>query len=241
MLVNCKTCGKEIGKGVKECVHCGADQRNFFMKHKIITGILAIVIIAGIGSAMGGGNKTAQTTAPAPATTQTTTASAPATQAETPKSSAIKAGMYKVGSDLSAGEYVLISNGSSYFQVSKDSTGALDSIVCNDTFTNRSYVTINAGQYFEFKNCSAYPTAQAPTVDTSSGVLNAGMYIVGKDFSAGEYKVEVDGANGYFEVDKDSLHSINSISANDMFTGSKYVTVKTGQYIKLNNAKLYLK
>ena len=63
MLVNCKACGKEIGKGVKKCVNCGADQRNFFVKHKIITGILVLVII-GIGSAMGSGGKSNTTTAP---------------------------------------------------------------------------------------------------------------------------------------------------------------------------------
>lgn len=52
-LVNCKACGKEIAKGVKKCPHCGKDQRNFFMKHKIITGILVIAILVGIGSALG--------------------------------------------------------------------------------------------------------------------------------------------------------------------------------------------
>ena len=53
-MTNCKACGKEIAKGVNKCVHCGKDQRNFFMKHKIITIILALVILGGIGSAMGG-------------------------------------------------------------------------------------------------------------------------------------------------------------------------------------------
>lgn len=52
-MVNCKVCGKEIANGVNKCVHCGKDQRNFFMKHKIITVILAIVVIAGIGGING--------------------------------------------------------------------------------------------------------------------------------------------------------------------------------------------
>lgn len=52
-LINCKACGKEIAKGVKKCPHCGKDQRNFFMKHKIITGILILAILGGIGSALG--------------------------------------------------------------------------------------------------------------------------------------------------------------------------------------------
>ena len=52
MLVNCKSCGKEIGKGVKKCVHCGADQRNWFSKHKVLTGILAFLVIGIIGYAI---------------------------------------------------------------------------------------------------------------------------------------------------------------------------------------------
>ena len=78
MLVNCKSCGKEIAKGVKKCVNCGADQRNFLGRHKIITGIFALMIIGGIGSAMGDEGKSSPTQAPA-----TTTAPAPATTATT--------------------------------------------------------------------------------------------------------------------------------------------------------------
>lgn len=58
-LIICKACGKEIAKGAK-CLNCGYDQRNFFVKHKIITVILAIVIIGGVSFAMGG-NKGAKT------------------------------------------------------------------------------------------------------------------------------------------------------------------------------------
>lgn len=56
MLVACKACGKEIGKGVKKCPQCGTDQRNFFMKHKIITGVLVLVVLGVVGSALGGGD-----------------------------------------------------------------------------------------------------------------------------------------------------------------------------------------
>ncbi len=53
-LVRCKECNQEIAKGVKKCPHCGKDQRNFFMKHKILTAVLAIILIAIIGTALGG-------------------------------------------------------------------------------------------------------------------------------------------------------------------------------------------
>lgn len=57
-LVNCKACGKEIAKGVKKCPHCGKDQRSFFGKHKIVTGILVIVILIILGTALGGNKGT---------------------------------------------------------------------------------------------------------------------------------------------------------------------------------------
>lgn len=56
-MVSCKACNKEIAKGVKKCPHCGKDQRNFFMKHKILTGILVVVLLAAIGSGIGGDDK----------------------------------------------------------------------------------------------------------------------------------------------------------------------------------------
>lgn len=196
--------------------------------------LIVILIIWAIGSS--GDNKTTQTTAPD--TTQQT-ASTTQTQTETPKSKAIKAGMYKVGSDLSAGEYVLV--GSGYFEIDKDSTGSFDSIVANDNFSNRSIISVSDGQYLKFTGAQAYPIAEAPSVDTSSGILKEGMYIVGKEFPAGEYKVEAEGSSGYYETDKDSTHGFNSILANDNFEGTIYVTVKSGQYLKLSNAKLYLK
>lgn len=68
-LVACKACGKEIAKGVKKCVHCGKDQRNFFQRHKILTGIGVLIIIGIISSAAGGGGKT--TTTSGTATTPT--------------------------------------------------------------------------------------------------------------------------------------------------------------------------
>jgi len=47
-LIQCKVCGGDIAKGVKKCPHCGKDQRNFFMRHKIITGFLILIILGSI-------------------------------------------------------------------------------------------------------------------------------------------------------------------------------------------------
>ena len=54
-LKNCKVCKREIAKSVKKCPSCGHDQRNFFMQHKVITGILLLELI---GTNGGTGNST---------------------------------------------------------------------------------------------------------------------------------------------------------------------------------------
>jgi len=196
--------------------------------------LLAVIVVIAIGTS-GEDNRSTQTTSPG---TQSNPAVSQGTTDNKPSSDAIKSGMYKVGVDLPAGEYVIV--GSGYFEVDKDSTGSFDAILANDNFANRTIITVKDGQYFKFDRGAAYPIAKAPAVDTNSKVLKEGMYLVGKDFPAGEYKVEAEGS-GYYETDKDSLHGLNSIIANDNFDGTRYVTVKAGQYLKLSNAKLYLK
>ena len=52
-LVACKACEKEIAKGVKKCPNCGKDQRNWFMRHKILTTI-GIFTILSIMISLGG-------------------------------------------------------------------------------------------------------------------------------------------------------------------------------------------
>lgn len=54
-MTNCKACGKEVAKGAKACPNCGKDQRNFFGKHKILTGIVVIIVII-IAAVNAGGN-----------------------------------------------------------------------------------------------------------------------------------------------------------------------------------------
>ena len=61
-MTTCKACDKEIAKGVKKCPDCGKDQRNFFGRHKIISGILLIIVLAIIGSACGGNSSKSTST-----------------------------------------------------------------------------------------------------------------------------------------------------------------------------------
>jgi len=56
-LKTCKECGKEISSSVAKCPNCGKDQRNWFMRHKVLTVILVLIVIGIIGGAGGSDNK----------------------------------------------------------------------------------------------------------------------------------------------------------------------------------------
>ena len=150
----------------------------------------------------------------------------------------ITAGMYKVGQDIKAGEYVVYPDGQGYYQVSRDSTGEPESIIANDSFSGNRYVTVADGQYFELKNAKMLPIAETEPFKPVSGKYTGGMYKVGRDIEAGEYKAIAEDDFAYAEIVKDSTGSFDSIITNDNFTASKYVTIKDGQYIKLVNCYL---
>lgn len=67
----CPKCKEEIAKDAKKCKHCGADLRNWFVRHKVWTGVLILFVIGIIGSASGGG-KTTTTTSNSSSTNQPT-------------------------------------------------------------------------------------------------------------------------------------------------------------------------
>ena len=154
-------------------------------------------------------------------------------------------GMYKIGADLPAGEYVLLpaSEFSAYYEVNSSSTGEPEDIIDNDNFDGRRYLTVEDGQYLTIQRCTMVPLDKAPKVDISSGVVPEGMYRVGVDIPAGEYKLHNNTEyDGYYEVRSSSLASegFDSIITNENFSGDVYVTVQEGQYLVVNRAELQL-
>ena len=139
-------------------------------------------------------------------------------------------GQFKVGTDLSAGEYIAVGTG--YVEVSKSSSGGVDNILINDNIENaRRYVIANVGEYVKVTgDIKLYPLAYAPKIDTS-GQLAAGEYKVGTDIKSGEYKITLD-AGGYYAVTGDARRAI----VRNQFTnegGSYYATVSDGQYLQI--------
>lgn len=207
-------------------------KKNWFSRHKILTVIIAVVLLGGIIGAFSDEPKSDTVTKK---DDSTVAANAEEKKAEPEKG--ITGGQYKVGADMPAGEYVIV--GSGYLQISSDSSGEFGSIVENDNYSNRTIISVTDGQYVQFSG-RAYTLEEAPKVDTSSGTLPDGKYKVGVDFPAGEYKVVPNG-DGYLAVSTSASESTNSIVTNDNFNTEKYITVQDGQYLKLNRASLKLK
>lgn len=53
----CKSCKTEIDDNAKKCPNCKSDQRNWFIKHKVLSVIILVILLAILGNALGGGSK----------------------------------------------------------------------------------------------------------------------------------------------------------------------------------------
>lgn len=149
----------------------------------------------------------------------------------------VEPGQYKVGTDMDAGEYILVATTdvAGYFCVSSDANG--DDILFNDNFSTNSIITVKDGEYVELSRCIAMPLEEFHKNYAVPKEASGVMFKVGVDIEAGEYKVMAEeGETGYYCVYGDSRH--DDIIANDNFEGSAYVTVKDGQYLVLNRCLL---
>ena len=142
-------------------------------------------------------------------------------------------GIYKVGSDLPAGEYLFVVTDTSggYVCVSADSNK--DDIIENENVELCWLATVENGQYLEVRDC-AFIHAELGTLNTNAdGSFSAGMYRVGVDIPEGEYKLTSNDDGGYWCIYKNSELPLDIVN-NDLFDVSAYVTVKDGQYLKIS-------
>ena len=70
-----------------------------------------------------------------------------------PENGYYQEGMYKVGSDIPAGEYnVEATKGLAYIEVASNSRHQIEDIVTNDNFENNKFITLENGQYLTLSN-----------------------------------------------------------------------------------------
>ncbi|MBH5336597.1 hypothetical protein IHE55_18170 [Streptomyces pactum] len=226
-------------------------RQNWFARHKVLTGIGAVVVVAAIGTAAAGGggdDKDSKDRTTQSAGKDSGGGSGKGTEKKEEKAEpAIDGdGTFEVGSDVKPGTYRTTGNdelGGCYWERAKDSSGEMDSILANDNVTGASYVTIKpTDKIFKSNGCNDWeavpdkPAAGGTPKTEFSG--KGGMYRVGVDIAPGTYKsAGNDGDIGcYWERDKDALHGLESIAANENVTGSGVVTIAPGDaYFKTNN------
>jgi hypothetical protein len=80
----CPKCKEEIAKDATKCKHCGADLRNWFVKHKVWTAILALIVLGIIGSSLNSGKGTTTTNSTPTASQSNKTQSTTTTQNKQP-------------------------------------------------------------------------------------------------------------------------------------------------------------
>lgn len=150
-----------------------------------------------------------------------------------------RSGQYKVGSDIPAGEYMLIaSGGKGYYVLSTDANGK--DIIKNNNFTTNAIIEAREGEYLNLSRSYAIPFEEAPLFDTEDGCLPEGTYLVGLHIPAGEYKISAtdEKSKGYYAIYNSSR--MDEIDTNANFEGDRYITISDGQYILLSRAKIRL-
>lgn len=154
----------------------------------------------------------------------------------------IKAGTYKIGDDIPAGEYLVFGSDIGYIEYSEDSTGELESIIFNDSLLDglHTYVTVEDDNYLKLQQAVMFPVDTAPSIVPDDGIYRNGVFKVGEDIPEGEYKAifedDSDSAfnMGFVEVSSSSSHDYEDIIANETVETETYITVSDGQYLKLD-------
>lgn len=107
----CRKCKGDIPVGAKKCMHCGTDLRNWFVRHKILSGILGLFLLGIVSTAVNGGSEgsTATNTADKSSSPAAVPVSNPAEQ---PKAQPAenKEETTKIGAPLKVGDLVFTVN-----------------------------------------------------------------------------------------------------------------------------------
>jgi hypothetical protein len=208
---------------------------------KIVLIVLGVIIVISvIASIADGGSSDSNSGIPVSATTEAETGETAAVPQRNNPPQYIKAGMYKIGSELPAGEYIIESTGSmGYYQISSDSSGELDSIIVNDTLERGAYayIIVQDGDYLQIQSGRMISAATFTITPKNLSDIPPSAYKVGKDIPAGEYKITPTDEMGYWERSRNPRSSIDGIIANDMLTESAYVTIREGEYFKITGAR----
>ena len=151
---------------------------------------------------------------------------------------------YEVGKDIAAGEYLVVSNGMlSYLECASDNTGKFTSITFADFIIegSSSYVEVEDGEYLTIEDAEIYSIEEAPSKEPTDGVYRDGMYKVGRDIPAGEYKLLVTGPYhiGMYDLWAESRYTDSNMISFDILSSDTTITVKEGQYLRISGLEIH--
>lgn len=176
-------------------------------------------------------NESEPTPEPKPARKRITTSSRPAVTGETYES-----GTYIVGSDLPAGEYVLVAKRgpkSGYWCVYTD-LGRREP-VGNSLFESFEYVSVSKGEVLEVSGATLSSSGRS-VMGTGERLTRGGRVKVGKDIPSGVYLLTQTGGDfGYYAIYESSRPGATPVQSN-CFENREYAKVERGQYLEWSNS-----
>ena len=225
--------------------------KNWMKNNKIATGLIIVLGLGVLGNLNKGAvkeNKEEKTTVAQEQQTETSQVEEATTESnkeEKDLTLELSNGTFKVGKDLDPGTYLLVKNEGEYmgsFDITTDTTGDMSSNVDSNAFENFSYIEVKKGQYVQLDKCTLYIPSEIPMDTSKLDELTNGMFIVGKnkDLKPGEYKLEAidESRQGWYSLYNNLAGGYKNgpdLQDSDYFSGSKLITLKKGQYLKLDS------
>lgn len=149
-------------------------------------------------------------------------------------------GTYKVGVDIPAGEYYAQSVGGieGFFKINSTKSFKDCQIKCWNNFNNSVYFTVDEGDSLTVNYADFIKAEDAPQAKVGEDQYAENSYKIGKDLPAGDYELlpVEDGAK--YSVEKNSLHTSDSVIDESEITKRVNIKLIDGQYISFNNAVL---
>ena len=150
-------------------------------------------------------------------------------------------GIYKIGRDIPAGEYILRQTSTySRFDLVSNSNirGEYDDL--RGRVKNFSYITLKEGSYIKLDRCTLEPKTSSPVVKPSDNIYPNGMYLVGKDLPAGEYIARPITDNASVSFYSSSAYPSPAPVKTVKLKKNKesLIVLEAGQYVVTDNATL---
>lgn len=184
----CKSCKSEIDGEATKCPHCQTDQRSWFRRHPILTGLLVLFIIGIIGSAADSSKNSSNSTSNSTSTVNSQSQQNEPTPTTDPNPH-FGDGAFTVGKDIQPGAYRTRTGSSGcYYARLSGFSGELSEIISNENTDYPAVVTIEAtDKGFKSSRCGTW-TQDLSQITKSKTTFGDGIYIVGTDIQPGTYK-----------------------------------------------------